>query len=801
MNRIYRTPGRNGGFSLIEVMIAVVVLATGLLALAALQASLARSSSDAKVRSRVAALLTARMDELRAKAYDSAATLADDGCTVDLGAEDWVPTGFCGDAGIGAITAGQSVVTYSSAVDAASFTAGRLPANGEPQFKRVTLRATWTDASNASHSLSMASEMSALALSGSILPPPPGSGTPTGAPIVRTTNPAGPGVIPIAIGGGDATAASNPRPVIIGKNNNQSTVGTKFDVVTYSGMSGEAVIQRRIETTAIKCDCKYGAGGTNLPEIYRTAQWPAVWTGDRYTVYKPDTAIAAPGTAPASGPEPGAVAAQSPLCQECCRDHHDTLTAGVAKFDPMRVIVAGEAHEHYFSDNGNLLNKVNNTSSAIYEESCRLVRVDGFWRTAADLYSRQMGLLATETVDNKPAKTGVPASGAVIAYQTFVKDYLAQYTGAVATAPAGADAMFNETDRGLNDPVLISIARPNPKDERYLHGRGLYVDHLEKAARDKITAVRLKCPTADKTECMLPYLPFTTINVTELAFWASEKEDLSDGEGVITVSTGGSLIFDPLLPTRGRTNAVGSATNADEAFSMVEMGSSNSGVAIHSGIDLGDEVALTDRQKFVVSATGDGVGDKFSVILSGGDLVQISDTNTANDPSVAWATIAPLDSGNCNATVKLNNPGKDSNPNNYVCNTSAALGIAGSVTVSNYFREYESAPKTLTATCTSSGGPVSVTGTIAHPQFDNFQVDTAKVGTVAATTMATNSDGKKTESTTATFTSIPKDSIVTLTFVKQATIEATVTSCTASRQNTNQPWVFDSVVWNRSWVP
>ena len=53
------------GFSLLEVLVAVVLLATGLLALAALQGSLARSSAEAKTRSRIAALMAAEMDNVR----------------------------------------------------------------------------------------------------------------------------------------------------------------------------------------------------------------------------------------------------------------------------------------------------------------------------------------------------------------------------------------------------------------------------------------------------------------------------------------------------------------------------------------------------------------------------------------------------------------------------------------------------------------------------------------------------------------------------------------------------------------
>lgn len=798
MKRIYRTPTFHSGFSLIEVMIAVVVLATGLLALAALQGTLARASGEAKVRSRVAALLSTRMEQLRANQYIGAATLADDSCATDLGAGvDWVPPTFCTEAGLGAITTSQQVSTWSSEVGATSFTQGRVPAVGEPEFKRVTLTATWTDASNESHRLVMTSELSALALRDALLPPPPGSGTPTGQALVRTDSPVTAGVVPIAMGGDNATAASNPRPEIIGARNNQAVVGTKFEVITYQGLTGAAVIQRRIETQAIRCSCKYGAGGSNLPEIYRKAEWPAIWTGERYDVYQPNPAASAPGTAAASGVVTSAE--QSDLCQECCRDHHDTAIAGVAKFDPERVITGGQVHEHSSVDNKGDLVPVPNTVNSQYVEACRVIRVDGFWRTAADMYSRHMGLLATETVLTKPAKTGVPSATAASAYQTFVKDYLTGYTGLVATAPGNADFLFAQPTRQLDEPASIDIARPAPADERYLHGRGLYVDYLEKTARDKIKSARAKCPSGTPiTECMLPYLPFTTINVTELGFWEPQKLDGTPSSGVISVASGSALIFDPLAPTRGRTNALAAATDGDVAFSAIEIGRSNAGVAVSTGVDTDDEVVTTDRQQFVVTAPSTPpVGENFTVELSGADLVQISDSSTTNDPSVAWALTSTGGSGNCNATVKASSPNRDLNPNPYMCATDGPLGGDGSVLVSNYGREYTVSATTTSTICTYNGVAKSATDTVAFPTFANMRVSSASMslggpngsfGTVVNST-------KRTESTLITFTAIPKDAVATIGFTLEGTATATIASCTTDK-NGNSITVTS---WNKPW--
>ncbi len=778
-----RRNGHDSGFSLIEILIAVVVLATGLLALTALQGRLAQASAEAKTRSRVASMLATRMEELRAGQYSNAALDVATGTgttTTTFACTSGAPVWLCAAQTESAITGlgvTQQVNRWTSAISAGAFAvSGTAAANlAIPEFKRIILTATWNDATGAGHTLSVSSDVSPLSLTSNTIPRSPNSGTAGGNAIVRQDNPAGPGVIPIAIGGGDATAASNPRPEIMGKNNNQSIVGTRFDVLTYEGLSGAAVIQRRVETAVISCKCEYGAGGVNLGEIYRTAQWPAEWTGERYEVVAPSGATVAPGDALTSKSGPVANATQSPLCTECCRDHHDAA-ANAVKFDPVRT----GTYERYNAS----LTAVGVTNGTQYINACRLVRVDGFWRTATDMYNKHFGLINTASVGGVSAKSGAPDATAVTSYQASVKGFLAAYTG-------GAPNITNPADGG-GVTGTININAPPTLDERYLHARGLYVDYLNQKAMDRITKARLpaNCPGGDYTECTLPYLPFTTINATELAYWEPQISG-TQNTTILSVATGSSLVFDPLQPTRGRTNAKAGASNGAISDSAALISRSNAGVAIADPVDPGDDASeATDKQPFRIVASGSGTaGQPFSVRVIG--LTQTSDANKSNDPAVAWTNATG--NANCNATFATK---KDNDPNDYACDTFGALGIGTTVRLASYFREY-TVSQTMTHTC----GTQAVTGTVDRPTFDNNVVSSAVIGATAASSITPSADGKTTEFTDVAFASVANGARIDVTFGTPTVLQATIASCVATRQNASKPWEFSNIVWNKSWIP
>jgi hypothetical protein len=407
-----------------------------------------------------------------------------------------------------------------------------------------------------------------------------------------------------------------------------------------------------------------------------------------------------------------------------------------------------------------------------------VIRVDGFWRTAADMYSRQLGLLETETVGGAAAKTGLPTSAATAAYASFVKNYLKQYDGTAATAPPGAQSMFDGT-AGINVPALVTINTVSNSDYRYLHARALYVDYLEEKARTALADViadngpQGQCPSGSNMEdCVLPNLPFTSANLTEIAKWVASNTS------VLTVNNGNLLASLPAQPSGGRTigKAVGTSDNTASARK------SNSGIAVSAvlstlnGVDPSDNSDVaSDVQPFQVGGTANP-GATFDVRVSGGGA----------NPFV-WFTISTDVDVEC-----LKPSGSD---HHCVTSSSVPLPQAGSIKVGNYWVETTTS-QTVTATC----GNQSATATIAVPTFRNYEVSAASIGGVSGTiaTPAAN-EGLTTETTTIGFSSISAGGLVLVALVEQSgsPTYATITSCTTNGGGTK----INNIVWNRPWLP
>jgi prepilin-type N-terminal cleavage/methylation domain-containing protein len=758
MNRLNRSLNSHDGFSLIEVLIAVVVLATGLLALAALQASLTRSSAEAKTRGRIAAMLTAQMDEIRGTSpggYD-AIPIGSSTITCSGGAPAWLCKAESeANLATGSLTFTQNTEIWSSTVGGTTFT-NTLPAKGsDPQFKRVLLGATWRGADNSSHSLGMTSEMSALALTNTPLPTPDPNSSSNVSPVVREDDPTEAGMIPIAIGDGSETAATNPKPIVVSGRNGSTLIETKFNVLTYRPSSGAVQVQQRVETTVVGCRCKYG-NQSELEGIYVQNFRPTYWDGARYK---------APELLGASRPAiAGPVdATQSDLCTDCCRDHHDESTDTV-KFDAMR---SGN-FDHY--KNSDLTNPVTVASGGEYNESCRVIRVDGFWRVATDERIEHFDYIGTAS----DGKDQVPDGAYTDNYEQFVIDQLSNMF-----ASATPDSLTAEQRYALppdKKPAQVAI---NANETRYLHSHALLVDHIEAPAKEKIDSVLGNCTKTNKIDCILPYLPFTTINLTELAAYSPSVA------GVISVVSGGANFADSSI-VQGLVKGLTTATDGQTAVANGKVTESNSALAGVLPIDP-DDATLRPiaQQEYRVGNALPPVGEDFTVTLN--DFAEIMHNATQlDDPGIKWKVV---NQGACSAATSGGAPAAA------LCETDSSLSSAASVMVSSYNYRTTDTP---TVSCTSGSKTVSnVPSPTPRPICNLYKVTAANasIGGAALNFNTIANPNKYNEETTINFGSIaPNDSVqITLSpVVPDGQLFGQQLSCTL----TNNSKAISTVTWS-----
>ena len=590
-----RTPHTPRGFSLLEVLIAVAILSFGLLALTSLQASLVRNSSEAKQRSTALSLAKDRIEELRA--FDS---MGDYYAMTDSGTPQNVSVGDF------AFTVSTAVERYGfnkdpdndGDEDDAVFKKIDSDTNeeaggnfvGENEFKRVAVTVGWTDATGQNQSVVIEDAIGAVA--------PENTGklarrNPEAAdrkPQILIVDPSlDEGVIPIAIGDGSETAATNPRPEV----DRGVQLQTSYDIFTFAALnddSNNALAQSRVETAIIGCKCDRTEANAQAID-YR----PTYWDGDRYV--EPDEAVGysvQAGEADLKNNDP----IQSIFCNDCCRDHHDPDNVAGAKFSPRL-----DDHTHHLDD-------LTTEADGEYYEACRMIRVNGIFRVAADPYNEFTSLLKTAVADGETDAftSPTPDESAAEAYEDFVVAYL-EDQGANAdpneqlTQEEGED--LAETN-GLNiDTQEVAV-----EDERWLHARGLYIDYLEPDAIDAISESQADCAdNLTESECLLRVLPFTSINLTELAAWSPvEADDLA-------VYVANSDFVDSTLsefgentPQRGRVT--GNITGTTDAIAKVR--TSNTGLLAEPSfhISLADEseqennVGLqpdTDAQAFEIT--------------------------------------------------------------------------------------------------------------------------------------------------------------------------------------------------------
>lgn len=624
--KINSAPRRTNGFSLLEVLVAVVILSFGLLALAALQAGLIRSSSEAKAQSVGLALAKDKLEELRGYRCLT-------GCTpsyANIATGNDTVTDVGGSTGGVDFTRSWAVKRYVlpsagggfCAAGATGCTTGFAP---NSEFKTVDIRVGWTDATGQARVVALEDAIAGLDPTDTARNVSIRRAAPRGPKVIIYDPSTEDGVIPIAVGNGSETAATNPKPVNVSRTGDDA-IETRFDVLTYSALTGgTALAQAKVETSVVGCTCTNTATST-------TGYRPTYWDGYRYV--PPQQASVNATARAATG------VTQSRYCTVCCRDHHDDgVAAGDPKFSPR----SSDMHKHY-----KLVSSVLTIAGANdnYLESCRLIRVDGIFDVAADLSNDYYNLLPTANGSSSP-QPSESSPDAVTNYQNFVLNYLKERYSVPNPSVGTASSTYNNrtspnpastagTTLDLPSPIEISAAATATTDQntKWLNSRGLYIDFLEQSALDRIGDAKANCaapgtPTATQLrDCVLRALPFTSINLTELADWSP----VAGQQIKVTATSDFSTSIDFTDPIRGKvTQGTGPTPNSTQD-ATTKVASGNSGVAVMPDINPDDitsesETNMNDNQTFrIINSSGGPAGGTFHYAIAGYGANALPDT-------------------------------------------------------------------------------------------------------------------------------------------------------------------------------
>lgn len=527
MNRTLRRTAN--GFSLIEVMIAVVVLSFGLLALAALQGALFRAGAETKARATATALAQEVIEQGRSFAHIVKPSADYAGATYYDNLTSF--TGKSVSAGGVTFSIGREVTRFNTAgaviPDATPFD----PVT--PEYKLVTVKVGWSGSDGLAESVTITDAVASVAPADAMNVVKGPYTLPAGPQVwIEPPNKDNPAVVPIAVGDDKSAASSNPVPRRFA-NADTNTAATLFSVHTFTGSTtgDEVLLNRKLDVAAVTCNCS--TAGSPVSTAFNPAYEPVVWSGRQLGYLEP--------TPLNSGTPIGKWVDDSTpnkdiraMCTTCCRDHHESTTRKVRP-DPHRALPA----PHYLtvaSNDGSY--QIGDPVRGEYSEACQLVRVGGQMRITVD--PKQNFLVS---VALNPERTGHVPENFVQRYSALVVDYL---QAGVSSLPGGylspqdqfpAFSIEKYAGNCSVDPtsdycdILEPSSIPLTLDAapRQMVAFGLYADYLTKETRLAYDCAGSKDESRRECDGMrdrnkMEVLPFYAINVANLGVWGPDSQ-------------------------------------------------------------------------------------------------------------------------------------------------------------------------------------------------------------------------------------------------------------------------------------
>lgn len=510
------------GMTLLDILLAIVIFAIGMVALAQLQGNLSRSSGDANARTVAANIAEEVIESLRT--YDRLEVDAADACPTALDAMQTKKVFECIADPSATLTLARGGINYTVDLEVTDwyYTGDRETLTSDTShsdiqgrdlsisdFKGIRVTVDWDVIDFRVDEASTADLGTGSFVANTTIPSIPvlggakiaadDDGLP-GTPPVAYTPGQLPDVLPITLVDGQRFKESTtPMPDVI---RSDYIVETWFDVITYStDLSNNSTYLRREEFAMVACECTLrdpvGAEGDGF--------LPTTWNGADYSE----------GAWVSKQWGESANNQQSQYCDTCCRDHHDV--SGNTDEDTLYRPFSGATHGHYYPTRGGGWDEATRDGDD-YLEVCRMVRKDGFMRVAQDFELK--GLLATrqaffaDPANVSPYSTHV-TDAALSEFQTHNNDFS---TG--LTLPGDAQ----------NNAIPLPRATDSADFDQQV-SRALYTDYVNSDLQAALNCLGqnydASCAPPGVTT-PLEVLPFYEVQTTWLSFW----RDNVDGKPV-----------------------------------------------------------------------------------------------------------------------------------------------------------------------------------------------------------------------------------------------------------------------------
>lgn len=475
----------NYGFSLVEVMVALLIVSTGVVGVVSLQSSILTSEKNGDLRQVALRLGSAKLDDLR-----SFIDIED-----KIGQFDY--NEIADNAG-GVLVAGDIQVAISTKIGdahtfnrqwrvtdqyyvdtdgdgskdtwvtaASSDAPSPLPATASQ--KLVSVVVAWTDIDGDTKQVNIQGSLAPVPFSRSFQAFNETDNAKQ-EPKVNYISGEAPDVISYELGNGEKVETSKPLPDI--RNNGENTV-VNFETVRYiQNDQGNDKLEQE-DFVTLNCACTLAGQGQGKTPAMSVLRGGALVTELGSYVDK-TTGVPADNK-------------QEPLCTSCCRDHHDTqdMVSNEIQFREE----SGSPHKHYKANTDNTFTLANSSGDQ-YDEICRFKRVDGLFEIYPDW----------ELLDI------IEFSDQYLLGADALNNYVDYSESLVTASIKGTSAPAKPVDR---DRIV------SPGGYQYV-ARGIYVDRLKSAHK---AAVIEKIGAGDETWKAIT--PFYDINLTLLGNWST----------------------------------------------------------------------------------------------------------------------------------------------------------------------------------------------------------------------------------------------------------------------------------------